>query len=43
MTSVGSDQFLRRALIAGDRAPDFEFRLPSHCGLGLCFVRGRYC
>lgn len=54
MTSVGSDQFLRRALIAGDRAPDFEFTGPTAEPLRsrallrqgpvlLTFYRGAWC
>lgn len=54
MTSSGSDQFSRRALIVGDRAPDFEFTGPTADPLRSCallrqgpvlltFYRGAWC
>jgi peroxiredoxin len=54
MTSSGSDQFSRRSLIVGDRAPDFEFKGPTADPLRSCallrqgpvlltFYRGAWC
>lgn len=54
MTSSGSDQLSRRSLIAGDRAPDFEFTGPAAAPLRSCallrlgpvlltFYRGAWC
>jgi peroxiredoxin len=54
MTLSGSDQFSRRCLIVGDRAPDFEFTGPTAYPLRSCallrhgpvlltFYRGAWC